>query len=199
MPDLSFASESDLAEPSHGSSDSDLALRQHQALKRFRLTLFPYLGGVALAMLLPILGHAQWWQFLALAAYTLAGMSLFYAVLRSGISLHWRDSMLAFPQVLFGIGLVTLACVVLEIARSAALLWMCLVIVFDIGRLPRRQFLVATALAMVLPMLVILLSVFVQFQSRSPLIRQLLYILLASITVAPVLLYVSAAAQRLNA
>lgn len=182
-----------------GASDADLALRHRQALKRFRLTVLPYLGGVAMAMLPPILGHAQWWQFFALAAYTLVGLSIFYVVLRSGISLRWRDSMLAFPQVLFGIGLVTLVCVVLEIARSAALLWMCLVIVYDIGRLPRRQLLVATALAMGLPMLVILLSIFVQFQSRASVVQQLLYILLASFTVAPVLLYVSAAAHRLNA
>lgn len=167
-----------------------------QGLKRLRVTLLPFGVGILCALISVLYGFAQWWQFALLASYTAGGLTLFYLLLRSGVAARWRDPMLTFPQVLFGIGLVALSYAVMDVARAVALGWLCLIIVFDMRRLPIRQTYIAAALAMLLPALGVILAWYLN-PGRIKLGNELFFLGLGCGTV-PALLMVSAAARRLR-
>ncbi|MBI5334034.1 MAG: GGDEF domain-containing protein [Burkholderiales bacterium] len=123
---------------------------QRRAIKRLGLAVPTYLVAHALQALAVQAGLMGPHEFLLLAGYSGAGLLVFYAALRSGWSLRRKDPSLTFAQVLFGISAVVLAYGLAPNTRSAALLLLCLALVFDMQRLEPRQIAAAAfgALAM---------------------------------------------------
>ncbi len=116
-----------------------------QGLHRLQITVLPYCVGMASAYLGATLHAVPLWAAHALAAWCAAGLLLFWLLLRSGLTALWSDPALIFPQVLFGCGAVVLAYTLIDASRGLALLWLCLLMLFDIHRLRTRQLVVATA------------------------------------------------------
>jgi len=123
---------------------------QRRAIKRLGLAVPTYLVAHALQALAVQAGLMGTHEFLLLAGYSSAGLLVFYAALRSGWALRRKDPSLTFAQVLFGISAVVLAYGLAPNTRSAALLLLCLALVFDMQRLEPRQIAAAAfgALAM---------------------------------------------------
>ncbi len=130
---------------------------QRQAIKR----LFFLWPGVLILGILLLLGlgmglapvRETHWLF----AYGLAGFLSFYGLLRSGVSRHWREPLLVFPQTCFYVTLVVLAYVLVPWTRELVVQWLCLLILFDMRRLSARQVLLIVALAYGLLMLAMLM------------------------------------------
>lgn len=119
-----------------------------KSIKRLLLTLPAYAVGVAMLLFGVRLGRVDAWQAGVLTAYFVMGLSTFYALLRRRASTLDNDVGLVFPQVLFGIGAVALAYALIDAAKGPALQWLCLILVFDMRRLSRRQVQIATGVTM---------------------------------------------------
>ena len=115
-----------------------------QGLERLQVTVLPYCIGIVAAYAGVALHAVPVWCAHALAAWCVGGLLLFWALLRSGLTASWRDPALIFPQVLFGCGAVVLSYTLIDAARGLALLWLCLLMLFDIHRLTTRQVLLAS-------------------------------------------------------
>ena len=115
-----------------------------QGYHRLQITMGPYCIGVASAYLGAALNAVPLWAAHALAAWVATGLLLFWALLRSDLTEHWHDPALIFPQVLFGCSAVVLAYTLIDASRGLALLWLCLLMLFDIHRLDTRQLVLAT-------------------------------------------------------
>ncbi len=115
-----------------------------QGRHRLQITVLPYCIGVASAYIGATLHAVPLWAAHALAAWCATGLLLFWALLRSDLTEHWHDPALIFPQVLFGCGAVVLAYTLIDASRGLALLWLCLLMLFDIHRLDTRQLVLAT-------------------------------------------------------
>lgn len=115
-----------------------------QGRHRLQITVLPYCIGVASAYIGATLHAVPLWAAHALTAWCATGLLLFWALLRSDLTEHWHDPALIFPQVLFGCGAVVLAYTLIDASRGLALLWLCLLMLFDIHRLDTRQLVLAT-------------------------------------------------------
>ncbi|MEK8031181.1 GGDEF domain-containing protein [Ideonella sp. DXS29W] len=89
--------------------------------------------------------HHWIWPWTALA---LGGMVAVFAVVRSGISLRWRDPSIAMFQMLFATACGAMAYVLAGPVRSAALPIMAVVLMFGMFGLTVRQLIVAAALTL---------------------------------------------------
>lgn len=142
-----FLSRSVANAPSARSGAERAARRQarRQGLHRLNLTLLPYGLGLAAAYFGVHIEAVSPWAAHVLTIWCVGGLLVFQVLLRHGLSRRWRDPSLIFPQVLFGCGAVVLSYTVIDTARSLALLWLCLLMLFDIHRLTIRQLLLAAA------------------------------------------------------
>ncbi len=130
--------------------DQDIKRR---GVKRFLLTLpwqIALLGILAVAAALGVVRPT-----VAIVTASLIGVSLpvFYGLLRSGVMVRSKDPMLAFTQVLFSIFMVALGYAMFDGLRSTVLLWLSVIIVFDLRRLPARQVRFAAAYCVLLLLL----------------------------------------------
>lgn len=130
----------------------DLSPIRQQGLKRFLVTLPTYgavMGILWLGVALGIVRPAVAATLSALIVLTLGG---FYVALRSGAAARTRDPLLAFSQIVFNILVVALQYAWLDDLRSTALLWLSVIIAFDLWRLPPSQIRVAMALCVAMPL-----------------------------------------------
>lgn len=175
----------------------DAVALQRQGLKRFWLTLPAFGAAHALLFLSVSLGHAELWRVGCVLAYTATGMVGVYLLLNSPIALRSRDPMLIYPQVLFSVGLVALCYALVPSARSAVLQWLCLIIVYDMRRLPKKQIFAVAALAILLPALGMVLSWHLETPGSVQLADELVKLALSGVLV-PVLLVISAFGRSLR-
>lgn len=117
---------------------------REQGLTRLRITIVPYGVGVMAAYAGTTLNAVEPWAAHTLAAWCVLGLLMFYLLLSSGLTEHWQDRSLIFPQVLFGCLAVVLSYTLIDAARSLALLWLCLLMLFDLHRLSTRQLVAAS-------------------------------------------------------
>ena len=109
-----------------------------------------YLGAVGIVALGVMLGVVQPIIGLGICVLSCAVLAGFYWALRSGLAARTKDPLLAFSQVIFGVCLVALGYALFDGLRSTTLLWLSVIIVFDMQRLPGRQVLIAAAICMLL-------------------------------------------------
>lgn len=136
------------------------------------------------------LGLAEWQQVLGWTAYNVAGLVGLYLVLKA----HGSDPVL--PQVLLKISSVAVAYILLDVARSVALQWLCLIIVLDIRRLRSGQLMLAAALAVLLPVAGLVFRWCLDAKSVK-LADELVYVLLSAMTV-PILIAIFKADRALS-
>jgi diguanylate cyclase len=130
--------------PGASSSVSGWHGTPQQGLQRLQITVLPYCIGLASAYIGAMLHAVPMWAAHALCLWCGIGMLVFWLLLRSDLTEHWQDPALIFPQVLFGCGAVVLAYTLIDASRGLALLWLCLLMLFDIHRLDTRQLVLAT-------------------------------------------------------
>lgn len=116
----------------------------NQGLARLKVTVLPYGIAVVAAYGAVAIGTARAWSAHALTTWCAAGLLLLWLILRKGWSRPLKDPSLVFPQVLLGCGAVVLSYTLIDAARPLALLWLCLLMLFDIHRLTTRQLLIAS-------------------------------------------------------
>lgn len=127
-------------------------LRQ-RGLRRFWLAFPSYVAVLAL------LGLGAWTGSVSpgvggvIAAAMVLALLATYVALRQGWAARTQDPILAFTQSSFSIGIVAIGYALLDDLRSTALLWLSVIVVFDLWRLPRRQVQLAMALCVALPVL----------------------------------------------
>jgi diguanylate cyclase len=124
-----------------------------------RLSRLVFLSGFACALLWvgAYLGLTAQWAAVVVSAYCAFGVGSMAALIRSGISKRWADPALSYAQLMVAISAVVLAYGLVEIARTAALQLLCLLLAFGMDRLTRRQLLRASLWAVVMLMGVSLL------------------------------------------
>lgn len=118
-----------------------------QAKRRFVLTLPSYV----LALLVLYIG--AWLNLFtierahAIAVVIAGGLGIFGALIWSGRTLQWRDPLVVLPQVLFSVVVVALSYQLIEISRGVAFMWLAVIVVYDMRRLPVKQvrFVIASA------------------------------------------------------
>lgn len=115
-----------------------------QGLERLQMTLVPYGIGIAAAYAGFALGALPLWSAHIMAVWCSTGLLLFWLLLRTGLTTSWRDPSLVFPQLLFGCLSVALSYALIDAARGLALLWLCLLMLFDIHRLTTSQLVLAS-------------------------------------------------------
>lgn len=115
-----------------------------QGLARLKFTVLPYCVAVLAAYAAVALDVAAPWSAHLLAAWCATGLLIFWLVLSRRWSSRFKDPSLIFPQVLFGCGAVVLSYTLIDVARPLGLLWLCLLMLFDIHRLTTRQLLLAS-------------------------------------------------------
>lgn len=115
-----------------------------QGLQRLQITVLPYCICIASAYAGVTVQAVPLWAAHALAMWCASGLLLFWALLRSDLTRFSRDPALIFPQVLFGCCTVVLSYTLIDAARGLALLWLCLLMLFDIHRLTTRQLVLAS-------------------------------------------------------
>lgn len=108
-------------------------------VRRFQLTVPPFGVGIAGVIFAGATGRAAPAHVLWLTLYTVAGLLTFYVLLKSDKVRRSRDPFLTFPQVIFAIGLVSIAYALITPARGLALQWLVLILAFDMRRMPLRQ------------------------------------------------------------
>lgn len=132
-------------------SDTLLSRDAHRRIRllQFFFSLTIYLFSVvvmswgASAVWLPGGGEALWWLFL------LAGLALFYGLLRSGWSERCSDPALTEAQIAFGLLAVLWGYLMCEPLRSAALFAMMLILLFGAFSLQWRRMAMLTVFALV--------------------------------------------------
>lgn len=173
----------------------DAASLRERGLKRLRVAAPTYCAGIFLIGLWAAFGLSDWHDTLAISALIVGTYLLYYLLLRSGWSMRFADPMLTFPQVLTNIGNVAIVYALLEDARAASLLWLSLIIVFDIRRLAVRQMVITAVLAMVLPAFLLVLMAPLERTVASE--DQLVFLLWGAFQV-PVLLLVGRQSRRVR-
>ncbi|MGE5452887.1 MAG: diguanylate cyclase [Acidobacteriota bacterium] len=111
---------------------------QRRAVKRLLLVSHAY---AVIWLLVAVSIHAGMSRPAAwlVVAYGVVGQSVFYAILRKGLTLQMADPLLCFPQVLFGVVSVVLGYVFLPFAQGSSLQVLFVLLVYDLHRLTIRQ------------------------------------------------------------
>ncbi len=121
-----------------------------QAIRRFALTLPSYV----LALL--VLYSGAWLDLFSIErAHSIAGviacgLAVFGGLIWSRLTLGWRDPLVVLPQVLFSVTVVALSYQLIEISRGVAFMWLAVIVVYDMRRLPVKQVRLVIAVATVL-------------------------------------------------
>lgn len=123
---------------------------QDQGLKRLITTIPPFLLGTLAAYMGYFIGSVPIWAAHIMALWCIGGLAMFYALLRSGVTRTWRDPSLLFAQFLFSCMAVVISYVVIDAARSLALLWLCVVMLFEIHRLSGKQLMIGCLTSLML-------------------------------------------------
>lgn len=131
----------------------DVAELRRHGLRRFWLALPSYVAVLILLWMGAYLGSVKMGVVWALTGTTVSALVAIHVTLRQGWAVHSQDPMLAFTQASFSIALVAIGYALLDDLRSTALLWLSVIVVFDLWRLPRQQVRLAMGLCVVLPML----------------------------------------------
>lgn len=124
--------------------DSSAQLARNKGLRRLRLTVLPYAIGLSAAYVGLALGAVKPWAAYLLSAWCSLSLLTIYVLLKSHSTLRSPDPSLTFPQVLCGCVAVVISYTAIDVARGLALLWLCLLMLFDINRLSVRQLLMAS-------------------------------------------------------
>lgn len=77
------------------------------------------------------------------AVFDLAGVAVFYVLLRTGWSERLRDPSMTLPQIFYALASVVLAYALIEVSRGAALLLLCQILAFGMYRLTPLQILMS--------------------------------------------------------
>ncbi len=104
----------------------------------------------ALLMLAACEGLAGWTSSLVTLTYGWGGLLIFIALVRSGWSSGRRDPKMSFELLIFAISVVVLSYGLIDIARGAALEFLCLLLAFGMERLSTRQLQAAALFAIVM-------------------------------------------------
>lgn len=126
---------------------------RRRGLRRFWMALPSYLA------VLVLLGLGTWTGSVSrgvggvISSMIVLALLSIYLALRQGWAVRSQDPILAFTQSSFSIGIVAIGYALLDDLRSTALLWLSVIVVFDLWRLPRRQVRLAMALCVALPVL----------------------------------------------
>lgn len=126
---------------------SEMPTVQRQAWRRYLLTLPSYGSGLVLLYVGVWLRLFTAAQAHAVALAIVIGALAFGVLIRSGLTLRWRDPLVVLPQVMFAVWVVALAYHLIEVSRAVALLWLALIVVYDMSRLPLRQMVLVIAWA----------------------------------------------------
>lgn len=132
--------------------DEDQVLLAH-GRKRFWLAVPSYIGVLLLLWLGVYMGSIRPAVVGLLTVALMVPLAAIFVAVHFGLALRTQDPMLAFTQSSFSIAIVAIGYAMLDDLRSTALLWLSVIIVFDLWRLPRQQARLAMALCIVLPML----------------------------------------------
>ena len=127
---------------------SDAAQREH--LRRLsRLLLLS--GFTCLLLWVGVyLGLTPPWAAAVVNGYCLASVGTLALLIRSGASKRWADPEMSYAQLLLAISAVVLAYGLVEMARTAALQLLCLLLAFGMDRLTRTQLLRASLWAILM-------------------------------------------------
>jgi diguanylate cyclase len=167
-----------------------------QAITRLLWQLPAYLlAAIALLVALP-LQHLPPASVSLVLGYMLLGLMVFYGLLRGGQVTAAGPATLAFPQVLFSISAILLACATMASTRVLAMQCLCLILVLNMPRLSKLQARSAMLVAILGLALLLgqdVLSQPAQFNAMGGLIN----VIMASVTLT-VLMAVAGLARRLS-
>ena len=145
VPRTLFSSHS--ASPTAAASPSHMPALQRQALRRLMLALPSYAGAMLLMYSGAWLDLFPWEPAHVVASFAATGLFGFWLLLHSGATLRWRDPMAVLPQTLFSVLIIALTYHLIEVSRSVTLLWLAVIVIYDMRRLPIRHviWVIATA------------------------------------------------------
>ncbi len=97
-------------------------------------------AGVAALLGFAVVGVAPWPPLLAWAGFTLAGMVVFWVLIRSGHSRRWHEPSLTVPQMLFALSSGAVAYALLGAGRGAVFPMVMVILMFGMfSASPRRM------------------------------------------------------------
>ncbi|AKJ31637.1 diguanylate cyclase [Caldimonas brevitalea] len=128
---------------------------RRKGMRRFLITLRSHAVVMAVVWGGTLAGLGDVPRAIGVTLFTLVTLVGFYLLLRRGTVLTPADPVLAFSQAMFSIALVALVYALFEASRNTALLWLTVIIAYDIRRLPERQIRLAVGFSLLLPALVI--------------------------------------------
>ena len=131
---------------------------QREYLSRLSRVFFLMIFSCGLLWVGAYLHLAPVWAAAVTSSYCVLGVGTFAVLIRSGASKHWADPALSYAQLMVAISAVVLAYGLVEIARTAALQLLCLLLAFGMDRLTRTQLLRASLWAVVMLSGVVLLN-----------------------------------------
>lgn len=170
-------------------------INQRRAVKRLLLVSHVYVAIWLWTCLSIAYGYSPRIAWLVVA-YGMIGQSLFYLLLRSGYSLRFKDPLLCFPQLLFGIGSCTIGYAVVPSGQGSALQILFVLFIYDLHRLTPRQIGRAAILAAALLALTALLM-WATHPGDVDLLQQLINIAMV-ILIIPMLSVVGRAVRRVH-
>ena len=185
--------------PTHMAGSAQLADTHAQevrrkGLKRFMFSLPSYVCSLGIVVVGMLLGDVDRASGMALCVVSASLLLVFYVVLRTGLAVRSSDPLLAFSQVLLALSLVAFGYVMLGGLHNAALLWLCVIIAFDMRRLPTLHVWMAAAFCL-LTMLVAM-GVRVAWHVGGEHVMDEVPTLIMLFTVLPVMLFVSSQARQ---
>ncbi|MES2091012.1 MAG: GGDEF domain-containing protein [Pseudomonadota bacterium] len=175
---------------------TDLQQVRLLGIKRFWLTLPSYGAVMAILWVGVILGIVHASIAFSLCFITIVTLMVFYGLLHSGKAARSKDPLLTYAQMLLNIVMVACGYAALDDLRSTALLWLSVIIVFDVWRLKPRQILVAAVLCVLLPLLAT--AVRARWHPSGLNDGHELFTLLILMVVLPILFAVSAQARAMR-
>ena len=156
----------------------------------------PFAGGMFIVVTGVTLGLVDWVNGLALCLAAALALTGFYVALRSGFAARTKDPLLAFAQVAFALCLVAAGYVFLGGLHKTVLLWLSLIIVYDMRRLPHLQVLAAVCICGLTMLLAVGVRVLWHLNDHGMVDEVPTLIMLAA--VLPVLVVVSLQARRVR-
>ena len=139
--------------PNPSEPTAGLAKIRQLGIKRFLLTLPSYAAVMGILWVGALLHIVRPTVALTISGAMVAALVGLYVALHSGVAARSKDPLLAFSQIVCNLMLVALNYAWLDELRSTALLWLGVIIAFDMARLPPRQTKIAAVFCVVLPLL----------------------------------------------
>ena len=168
---------------------------QRRAIKRFLLLSHAYVVFWLVLELSVRFGYSPPAARLIILCGAL-GLSVFYALLRAGLSLKLQDPLLCMPQALFGAVSVVLVYALVPLGEGAALQVLFMILVFDLHRLTSRQ--IALIATLTVAMIVALVTGKWLLEPASIDLRQEALNLSMALLVVPLLSMISAKVRQIH-